>query len=143
MDKFFSPEEFYKPRSRSLKLPPKDVWENILPVLDSLLGLRVRWNAPLIIKAAYRPEGGAPRSQHKSNRALDVDCDLREGNIVDWRKLTVELYRQHSLSIGHYMNNPQRVHIDCRARQSSWLKGRDGRSLRPTFCQKGRRWDSV
>lgn len=59
-------------------LPPEDLWENIVPVLNILDQFRHHYGAPVRITSSFRSEnyniavGGARRSQHKVNAACDI-----------------------------------------------------------------------
>lgn len=76
----FSPSElvvFSGEAQRRKALPPPHLRENILRALDLAVALRAamlpRGASGLLVRAAYRPHGGAPNSAHKRNRALDLD----------------------------------------------------------------------
>lgn len=63
-------------------MPPRRLWSRIGPTLDAANLLRTRMVAHgasgLILRAAYRPRGGAPNSAHKSNAAVDLDLMARD-----------------------------------------------------------------
>lgn len=63
-------------------LPPKALWGNMATTLDVANMLRARMVAHgatgLVVRAAYRPIGGAPNSAHKRNAALDLDLMVRD-----------------------------------------------------------------
>lgn len=80
----FAPGEFVVPGSRRHGAPPARFWDNILLTIDVAADLRSElaafpWFRGLRIAAAYRSEGGAPHSAHKSNRALDLDLLVHGG----------------------------------------------------------------
>lgn len=72
----FSPEEIVNLTPRK-QLPPRSMWKNILDAIDVANVLRIalisRGGSGLLVRAAYRPIGGAANSAHKTNRALDLD----------------------------------------------------------------------
>ena len=74
----FSYGEIVKPGSTRHAMPPEYMWRRLLPTLGLANELRARMQARrtiagLRVNAAYRPRGGAANSQHKFNRALDLD----------------------------------------------------------------------
>jgi hypothetical protein len=83
----------------------------------------------LRIQAAFRPEGGAALSQHKFNRALDLDLlpgdyDHARAFAEEATKLYCELGGSEEIGIGLY-GRPKseatiRVHLDCGARTRQW-----------------------
>ena len=58
-------------------MPPKAMWQRMeeVLVLANVLRMAVisRGATGLTVRAAYRPHGGAPKSAHKMNCALDLD----------------------------------------------------------------------
>jgi hypothetical protein len=114
-------------------LPPEKWWPRMVRPLELANLLRERMLARgakgLRIQAAYRPAGGAALSQHKFNRALDLD--LLPGDYGHARafaeeatKLYCELGGQEEIGIGLY-GRPKseatiRVHVDCGARTRQW-----------------------
>jgi hypothetical protein len=122
-------------------MPPRRLWERIAPTLIVANNLRARMIAQgatgLLVRAAYRPSGGASNSAHKSNAALDLD--LIPGDVArikllgsDLRAIyaeeAVRLWCEHgaAMRIGLGLYGPAgrdwtwRVHIDttrCRTWQ--------------------------
>lgn len=142
----FSFREICAPPSTRLALPPVEMQRNIIPTLELANELRLRmayrcdregWAfRGLRVNAAYRPHGGAPSSQHKKNRALDLDLMFR-----DWDPATVkhstEIRRAYyevgvalwyengkSGGFGLYCSRGKdlgvRIHIDCRSGSATW-----------------------
>lgn len=136
----FSPGEIvdFGPRK---ELPPVHLRENIKRTLHVANVLRERMinrgARGLLCHAAFRPLGGALRSAHKRNYALDLDLinsdiermhaqgvDLRaayaEESVIMW----CEIGAEYDLGLGHYgaehSQRTLRVHIDttkCRSWQ--------------------------
>lgn len=130
----FAPRELCVPGSRTKAEPPQAMWRRILPTLRAANLLRRIWGEPIVCVAAYRPEGGARYSQHKFNRALDLDC-AKGSNVDRWREVCSRVFDELDVSMGHYLNAPRRVHIDTRGRRATWLYDAQGRSLKPTFAE--------
>ena len=63
--------------NRTHRMPPRSMWSRMVRPLQIANVLRsimiTRGAKGLLVNAAYRPEGGAATSQHKYNRALDLD----------------------------------------------------------------------
>jgi hypothetical protein len=74
-------------------MPPRRLWDRIAPTLIVANDLRRRMIAHgatgLLVRAAYRPSGGASNSAHKSNAALDLD--LIPGDVARIKLLGVDL----------------------------------------------------
>lgn len=140
----FEPHElvaFSGPAARRKALPPRAMWTRIARVLWLANDLRDRMLARgasgLAVRAVYRPVGGAPRSAHKGNAAIDLDLFLRDVRAfadrgLDLRaiyaeesaRLWVEHGRQYRVGLGHYgapgSLRTLRVHLDthgCRSWQ--------------------------
>jgi hypothetical protein len=74
----FDVGELVKAGSRRHVMPPEHTWKRMRPVLQLANNLRERMMkrrsiVGLRVNAAYRPVGGAANSQHKLNRAIDLD----------------------------------------------------------------------
>jgi hypothetical protein len=114
-------------------LPPEKWWPRMVRPLQlaNLLRQRMleRGARGLRIQAAFRPEGGAALSQHKFNRALDLDLlpgdyDHARAFAEEATKLYCELGGSEEIGIGLY-GRPKseatiRVHLDCGARTRQW-----------------------
>lgn len=103
--------------------PPHRVWPRMVLTLAAVQLLRELWGRQVKIIAAYRPGNvGASNSQHKTNRALDVDyysddpAELRE-----WFLLATRFWCDHGpvlkMGFGLYTGGTRslggnRVHID-------------------------------
>lgn len=125
----FSPEELIAQAERTRggvrnSIPPEELWENIVPTLWVADQARRHAGKSLIITSAYRSEdynravGGASRSQHKRNSALDI---------IPGRGLSVtRLYnillglRQAGAFKGGLGKYPSFVHIDTRGVNATW-----------------------
>jgi hypothetical protein len=127
--------ELVKRGSPRHALPPEKWWPRMVRPLQLANLLRERMRARgargLRIQAAFRPSGGAALSQHKFNRALDLDLlpgdqtpDLRRAFAEEATKLYCELGSTEEIGIGLY-GRPKseatlRVHVDCGARTRQW-----------------------
>ena len=129
-------------------MPAASTWDRMVPTLRLANVLRERVLAiggrGLRVAAAYRPTGGASRSQHKKNAALDLDL------LSDDYHLTAEFYREAvrlwcevgaelDVGLGLYCGAGRRggirVHIDTGARCRTWqLSGRA--YIRPALAIK-------
>lgn len=111
--------------AQNKQLPPRSMWARIIPALAFANELRARMmdNAAdgLLSVAAYRPKGGAETSQHKFNRALDLDLfpsdyGLSKVYATEAVRLFCELGPSQSLGLGLYGRPGScatiRVHID-------------------------------
>ena len=145
---------FYADVRGRFREPPRRLWTRIVPTLAVANDLRrrvcldpvgdVRLRG-LRVAAAYRPKGGARRSQHKSNAALDLDLlpgDLRhtrwfyEQAVRLWCEYGAELQMGLGLYCSSRARGGMRVHIDTGFKARTWqISG--GRSLRP-FVHLGR-----
>lgn len=138
----FAPGELVNPNANNRKdLPPRWLWSNMAKTLDVANMLRTRMIAHgatgLTVHAAYRPHGGAPRSAHKVNAALDLDLipadvkrvdalgfDLRVIFAEEAVRLWCEHGAEYEIGLGHYGSAGRdatwRIHIDttkCRTWQ--------------------------
>ena len=65
-------------RLQKCAVPHPDLWSNIVPTLQLADEIRSEWGHPVRVFSGYRTEnynkavGGAPNSQHKHFRALDL-----------------------------------------------------------------------
>ncbi|MBV1862071.1 MAG: hypothetical protein KUG77_26860 [Nannocystaceae bacterium] len=153
----FSYRELVRPVFRDLRgryrEPPREIWGRMAPTLALANELRTRLCEPedgqdpirgLRVAAAYRPRGGARRSQHKSNAALDLD--LLPGDRVATRRFYEHAVRlwcdfgvAMKMGLGLYCpagaRGGIRVHLDTGFRCRTWQISR-GRSIRP-FVDEG------
>lgn len=155
----FSYGELVRPRYRDLRgrfrPPPSHFWDRMVPTLAAANDLRRVLCNPeaddpplkgLRVAAAYRPSGGASRSQHKFNAALDLDLvrgDARHARrfYIEAVRLWCEYGRALKMGLGLYCSSRARsglrVHIDTGYRCRTWqISG--GKSLRP-YSHEGRR----
>jgi len=126
---YFSAEELIRPH-RNVRygvqntIPPKELWESLVPTLRVADTLRARLNVRVTVLSAYRSFdynsaiGGASRSQHMRNRALDLrfDCSSDEAYAM-----AVALRQEGGFKggIGWY---PSFIHIDTRGQNVEWGK---------------------
>jgi hypothetical protein len=155
----FSYKELVRPRYRDFRgrfrPPPSHFWARMVPTLAAANDLRrivcnPDGNIPpvggLRIAAAFRPKGGAGRSQHKFNAALDLDLlPTDAGQARRFYREAVKLWSEYGrplkMGLGLYCSSRSRggirVHIDTGYRCRTWqISG--GKSLRPYF-HEGRR----
>lgn len=114
-------------------LPPKSMWPRIVPALDFANVLRLRMMQEhgargLLCVAAYRPNGGAATSQHKFNRAMDLDLFPEDYKLAkEYATMAVRLFCDYgpkqSLGLGLYGRFGScatiRVHIDVGKHESA------------------------
>lgn len=126
LGKGFEFGELVKPGNRRLEVPPTErLMRRMLATLELANELRARMVAigckGLRINAAYRPKGGAALSQHKYNRALDLDLlqpdyDKKAVYYEEAVKLWVEAAKHAYIGLGFYCPGDAcagiRVHID-------------------------------
>jgi hypothetical protein len=136
--RYFGFGELVVPSYRAKREPPPELFPGL--VLPLALAIMLRHtqvelgHGPLIVVATFRPEGGASRSTHKLNAAIDVKPPKLTRAAC--RALMVGagwLYRTHAhlnVGIGTYgpsMDRTSLVHIDAgaRKRRTSWrqIKG--------------------
>jgi hypothetical protein len=107
-------------------MPPKSMWPRIIRPLQLANLLRdnmmMNYNAKgLLLQAGFRPKGGATTSQHKYNRALDLDLFPSDYHLAG--KFATEAVRlfckygeTESLGLGLYGRKGScatiRVHLD-------------------------------
>ena len=112
----------------SNSLPPESMWPAMVPTLWVADMLRERLGSPLTITSAYRSEaynrqvGGASRSAHLRNEALDLIP--AEGKINDLWRVLLALRRGGAFKggLGYY---PKKfIHLDTRGVNATWGKGR-------------------
>lgn len=104
-------------------LPPEKLWKNILPTLRVVDLVREDLGVPLKVTSAYRSPaynkavGGASRSQHLRNNALDL---IPKG--VSPQKLFDALYiaRESGLFVGGLGLYNSFVHVDTRGSNATW-----------------------
>jgi len=128
----FGYREIVKPRWRDwrgrFRYPPRELWPWMVRAMRAANELRRRWVAMggtgLRVAAAYRPKGGAKRSAHKRNGALDLDLladDQTPENKEAWYELLVSFWLEQGpvrdLGLGLYCS-PIRIggirgHVDA------------------------------
>lgn len=141
----FSFGEICRRTSPRHRVPPFALARNIIPTLEAANELRIRlayrcdlegWPFHgLRVNAAYRPQGGSPNSQHKKNRALDLDlafvdwdpATVRHSKAIRtaWYEVAVAFWEELEIAaLGLYcsrgMQHGVRVHIDCRPGRATW-----------------------
>ena len=138
LERYFGHGELVVPGYRRKMDPPRELFSGlVLPFALAIL-LRhtqvIQGQGPLLVVATYRPLGGATKSKHKVNAAIDVRPPKLTRAAC--RALMVGagwVYRQHPhlcVGVGTYgphMDRTTLVHIDAgaRKRRTSWrqIKG--------------------
>ncbi len=127
----FEFKELVIPGSNRHAMPPRPYWPNMLETLKWANAFRrvalVETGAKgLRVAAAYRPSGGASRSAHKTNSALDLD--IIGGSPLNWYSAAVDLWAGYvndgkPIGLGLYCSPRAlggiRIHIDC-TRARTW-----------------------
>lgn len=123
------PDEIIRPHFKKrgevlCGLPPRALWDNLLPTLRVADELRERLDLPLqLIISAYRsPQynakcpGASTRSQHLHNRALDLvfDCPAEDAFAM------AKTLREEGLFTGGLGLYESFIHIDTRGRNATW-----------------------
>ena len=104
--------------------PPKELWQNISPVLKALDELRKRLGAPIRITSAYRSPrfnaaiGGSKNSRHSSFSAVDFSV-FNHQSPTEWATALRQIRQEGFFTggIGIYYNF---IHIDTRASNHDW-----------------------
>lgn len=123
--------------TRTKRLPPRPLWPRIVRTLQLANELRYAMvnehgAKGLRINAAYRPDGGAKNSQHKFNRALDLDLlpgdyHLTRAYYEEAVRLWCEHGRVDQVGLGLYCPGDHcqgiRVHIDTGWWCRTWQHG--------------------
>ena len=136
-------------------LPPRHLWGRIVPTLVIANELRKRMVAHgatgLLVRAAYRPRGGAANSAHKTNAALDLDLkvsdvkrfhdlgfDLRLIYAEEAVRLWLERGTEYRIGLGLYgpagRDWTWRVHLDT-TRRRTWQHA-GSRVVRPPAAHR-------
>lgn len=123
-------------RSPRHQLPPRYAWSQMVATLRLAIDLRERMRcvgaSGLVVRAAFRPEGGETDSQHKHNTALDLD--LLAADVVrdpelpaKYARVAAVLWRERSdlrVGLGTYAGDghetTRRVHLDTGYRWRCW-----------------------
>jgi len=107
-------------------LPPPELFSRIVPTLWVVDILRERLGYPLTITSAFRNEqynnacGGAPRSTHLANQALDIIPV--KGKVDELWLAAMDLRNGGGFrgGVGRYSSF---VHIDTRGKNATWGRG--------------------
>ena len=113
-------------RLQKCAVPQSDLWGNIIPTLRLADEIREAWEAPVRVFSGYRTEnynkavGGAPNSQHKHFRALDLSP--ANGKIDEFRRLVTKIVKRwrdegNQVGMGQYNSF---CHIDVGYKTRSW-----------------------
>ncbi len=128
----FSYSELVSRWSYRKRPPPRDRWHNLVLTLAAANEFRARCRAAgaadgLSVAATYRPIGGARRSQHKTNRAIDLDRIGGGGPayFAEAVRFWCEYGRRLDMGLGLYTWGSKskggiRVHIDTGYGVRSW-----------------------
>lgn len=135
--RYFGHDELVVPSYRGKRRPPPELWPGLVFPLALALLLRQTQvclgHGPLLVVATYRPEGGAPRSKHKINAAIDLRpvnqtraaaTALMVGAAWIWR--THEHLQVGVGTYGSRMDRTGLVHLDACARPSRQTWRYDG-----------------
>ena len=124
----FAPKEILRQADRTRggvrkSIPPEELWDNIVPTLWIADIGRRALGKPVTITSAYRSEeynqavGGASRSQHKQNRALDL---VPHGATpADLFKVFEGLREAGAFKGGRGLYSSF-VHVDTRGENATW-----------------------
>ena len=124
----FAPEEILRQADRTRgcvrnSIPPEELWDNIVPTLWIADIGRRALGKPVTITSAYRSEeynqavGGASRSQHKQNRALDL---VPHGATPADLFKVFEGLREAGAFKGGLGLYSSFVHVDTRGENATW-----------------------
>jgi len=103
--------------------PPRELWENIVPVIKVVDSLRDQLGKAIVINSSYRSEaynkkcGGVRNSQHRYFRALDISVAGVQPERV---AALLRARRQAGEFKGGIGTYPTFVHIDCRGTNANW-----------------------
>jgi uncharacterized protein YcbK (DUF882 family) len=103
--------------------PPMSLWPNIVPTLRIVDDLRTELGSPIIITSSYRSlmynkrVGGAPFSQHREFRALDIVCSRHNPDEIFQHLLAKRRAGKFTGGLGRYATF---VHIDTRGSNATW-----------------------
>jgi len=134
----FGAAELAVPGYRRKDIPHPEMWPNFVPVLAMTMLVRqamvLQGFGPLRVVATYRPIGGAAKSLHKVNRAIDLSpLKKTEAACRALVRAATWVYQQHEHlqvgvgTYGPYTDRSTLIHIDVAGRKSrkSWrqIKG--------------------
>ena len=125
----FSPSEIIRPHRNYRNgvrnnIPPKELWEEVSATLIVADELRERLRAKANVMSVYRSVayntaiGGASRSQHMRNKAIDISFECSSDEAFEMAKLM----REEGLFTGGIGWYPSFIHIDTRGYQATWGK---------------------
>ena len=124
----FAPEEILRQADRTRggvrnSIPPEELWDNIVPTLWIADIGRRALGTPVTITSAYRSEeynqavGGASRSQHKRNGALDLVPPGATPADFFWVLQGLRAAGAFEGGLGLYSSF---VHVDTRGENATW-----------------------
>lgn len=143
--------ELVRPRDPRHLLPLMSLWPKMIPALAAAHWLRSEViNAGghgLVIHAAHRVAGGAAKSKHIVNAALDLDLlqrDYDAGLGEQWLEAAARFYKRHGhlkIGIGSYhpkgTRSTRRVHVDAGVRwwdRTVWQYSGDTKLKNPAIA---------
>lgn len=142
----FGFRELVRPDDRHL-MPPVQKYAAMVPTLAVAHLVREEMIAAgasgLVVRAAYRLEGGAKSSRHIRNAALDLDLMDGESLGGEFLRCGASIYRRHvALKIGVGSYHPagtrftRRLHVDAGARwrRTCWQYSWDTRVSQPAIA---------
>ena len=104
-------------------IPPSNLWENAVRVLQLVDMLRDKLGKPIRITSSYRSPaynagvGGAKRSQHLQFGALDIQCMGASPNKVH---TLLKKWRDAGVFKGGLKQYSTFVHFDTRGHNTTW-----------------------
>lgn len=124
----FSPEEVISYADQVRKgvrndLPPAELWPNLVPTLWVVDQLRHHLGAPVHLTSIYRSfdynaaVGGAPRSLHMRNQAIDLQVSGHSPDAVFQALKKMRSAGSFSGGLGLYSTF---VHVDTRGTDATW-----------------------
>jgi uncharacterized protein YcbK (DUF882 family) len=126
--RYFSADEImrlfkYRRRGVQNSEPPIQLWHEITPALFLLDNLRQGLGVPLVLDSTYRSPayndavGGAPRSYHKKNMAIDFHSPRLSPQVLYNRLKAIRDAKGFRGGLAKY---PTFVHVDTRGTNVGW-----------------------
>lgn len=127
-----------KTPTKSVAIPPKSEWKKMAAtIVKGFMPLREAMGIPLAVRG-YRPAdynravGGASKSRHVHNEALDIrpakghfDAEHRRKLALEAAKLYLDRGELCKIGFGVYgRRTPTNIHIDVGYRQRTWGEAR-------------------
>lgn len=122
-DEIIGPHRNYREGVRN-HLPPRSLWKEIIPTLRLADELRHQLGVPVTVLSVFRSIeyntaiGGASRSQHSRNKAIDLRFDCSSGTAFELAKKMRD-EQKFTGGVGWY---PTFIHVDTREYNATWGK---------------------